>query len=66
MPVRVYDPEKTIVDCFRYRNQLGMEVVLEALRVWRELKRRKLDVLLGYARMRYVERTMRPYLEASL
>ncbi len=62
--VRVYDPEKTLVDCFRYRNQLGMDVVLEALRLWREGRRKKLDVLLKYARMRHVERTMRPYLEA--
>lgn len=62
--VRVYDPEKTLVDCFRYRNQIGMDVVLEALRFWRERRRKKLDVLLKYARMRHVERAMRPYLEA--
>jgi len=64
VPVRVYDPEKTLADCFRYRNQLGMDVVLEGLRLWRARRRRKLDVLLNYARMRHVERAMRPYLEA--
>jgi predicted transcriptional regulator of viral defense system len=63
-PVRIYDPEKTLADCFRYRNQVGMDVVLEALRLWRESRRKKLDVLLKYARMRHVERAMRPYLEA--
>ena len=63
VPVRIYDPEKTLVDCFRYRNQLGMDVVLEALRLWRERRRKKFDVLLKYARMRHVERAMRPYLE---
>lgn len=62
-PVRIYDPEKTLVDGFRYRNQIGMDVVLEALRLWRERRRRKLNVLLQYARMRHVERAMRPYLE---
>lgn len=62
--VRVYDPEKTLTDCFRYRNQLGMDVVLEVLRLWRERRRKKLDVLLKHARMRHVERAMRPYLEA--
>lgn len=62
--VRIYDPEKTVADSFRYRNQLGMEVVLEALRFWRERRRKKLDALLKYARMRHVERAMRPYLEA--
>jgi predicted transcriptional regulator of viral defense system len=63
-PVRIYDPEKTIADCFRYRNQIGMDVVLEALRMWRERRRRKLDVLLKYAQMRHVVRALRPYLEA--
>ena len=65
VPVRIYDQEKTLVDCFRYRNQLGTDVALEALRLWRESGRRKLDVLLKYARMRHVERVMRPYLEAT-
>jgi predicted transcriptional regulator of viral defense system len=63
--VRIYDPEKTLVDIFRYRNQIGMDVALEALRFWRERRKRKLDVLLKYARMRHVERAMRPYLEAT-
>jgi predicted transcriptional regulator of viral defense system len=65
-PVRIYDPEKTLADCFRYRNQIGMDVVLEALRLWRERRRKKLDAMLKYARMRRVERSMRPYLEAML
>ena len=64
VPVRIYDQEKTLADCFRYRNQLGMDVVLEALRLWRERRRKKLDALLKYARTRRVERGMRPYLEA--
>jgi predicted transcriptional regulator of viral defense system len=64
VPVRVFDPEKTLADCFRYRNQLGTDVVLEALRLWRERRRKKLDALLKYARMRHVERAMRPYLQA--
>ncbi len=64
VPVRIYDPEKTLTDCFRYRNQLGVDVALEALRAWRDRRRKKLDVLLKYARMRHVERTMQPYLEA--
>ncbi|MCL2779554.1 MAG: hypothetical protein FWD73_16300 [Polyangiaceae bacterium] len=64
IPVRIYNPEKTLADSFRYRNQIGMDVVLEAMRLWRERRRKKLNVLLKYARMRHVERTMRPYLEA--
>lgn len=64
--IRIYDPEKTLVDCFRYRNQLGMDVMLEALKLWRERRRKKLNVLLKYAHMRHVERAMRPYLEMML
>lgn len=64
VPVRIYDPEKTIADCFRYRNQLGMDVVLEALALWRKRRRRKLDALLRYATLRHVERNLRPYVEA--
>ncbi len=64
IPVRIYDPEKTLADCFRYRNKIGMDVTLEAMRLWRERRRKKLDALLKYARMRHVENGMRPYLEA--
>ena len=36
VPVQVYDPAKTVVDCFKYRNKIGLEVALEALRMgWR-------------------------------
>ena len=63
VPVRVYAPEKTLADCFRFRNQLGMDVVLEATRLWRARHKKKLNVLLRYARMRHVEHAMRPYLE---
>jgi predicted transcriptional regulator of viral defense system len=62
--VRVYDPEKTLTDCFRFRNQIGMDVVLEALRLWRERRRKKVDALLKYARVRHVEQAIRPYLGA--
>jgi hypothetical protein len=43
-----------------------MDVALPALRLWCERRKKKLDVLLEYARMRHVERGMRPYLEALL
>jgi len=41
-----------------------MDVTLEAMRLWRERRRKKLDALLKYSLMRQVERGMRPYLEA--
>ena len=63
IPVRVYSPEKTLADCFKYRSKIGMDVVLEALRTYRRQQPRFQHVL-EYARICRVERAMRPYLEA--
>ena len=63
--VRVYDVAKTVVDCFKFRNKIGMDVALEALNEsWRE---RKLDLnqVTEYARICRVWNVMRPYLEAT-
>jgi predicted transcriptional regulator of viral defense system len=64
--VRLYDPSKTVVDCFRFRNKLGMEVVLDALSRWRDRRIGRPADLLHYARLCRVERVMLPYLEAML
>ena len=63
--VRVYSPEKTIADCFKYRNKIGLEVAIEALRTYRE-RRRKPDFreLSRFAQVDRVEKIIRPYLEA--
>ena len=62
--VRVYGLAKTIADCFKYRNKLGMEVVLEALKDAWSHRRVQIYDLEAYARVCRVERVMRPYLEA--
>ncbi|MHC9063553.1 type IV toxin-antitoxin system AbiEi family antitoxin domain-containing protein [Nitrospira sp. CMX1] len=62
--LRVYGPEKTVVDCFKFRNKIGIDVAVEALRLARERKRVTPRGLLRYARLCRVERVMRPYLEA--
>jgi predicted transcriptional regulator of viral defense system len=64
--LRVYSPEKTLADCFKYRNKLGLDTVLEALRLYRTRKRTKVDELMRFARVCRVEKVMRPYLEALL
>ena len=66
VPLNVYDPEKTLADCFKFRNRLGMDVVQEALRLYKSRMQFKPDALLGYARICRVERIMIPYLEAML
>ncbi|MEP7359283.1 MAG: type IV toxin-antitoxin system AbiEi family antitoxin domain-containing protein [Anaerolineales bacterium] len=64
VPVKIYGPEKTLADCFKYRNKIGMEVALEALRRCRDSSRFNLQRLLHFARICRVEKLMRPYLEA--
>jgi predicted transcriptional regulator of viral defense system len=67
VPVRFYSPEKTIADCFKYRNKIGLDVGIEALRLYREKKRRPdLKALTKFAQIDRVLRVMRPYLEAML
>lgn len=62
--VAVYGVAKTIADAFKYRNKIGLEVGLEALReAWRE-RRFTMDEIHHMARVCRVERVMRPYLEA--
>ena len=64
--VHIYSAEKTLADCFKYRNKLGMDVVLEALKLYRSQKKSRMSELLKYARVCRVEKIMKPYLEASL
>jgi predicted transcriptional regulator of viral defense system len=64
--VRIYSPEKTIVDCFKYRNKMGLDTAIEALKLYREKKRFKPEDLMQIARVCRVEKVMRPYLEALL
>ena len=66
VPVRIYNPEKTLADCFKFRNKLGMDVVLEALKLDRSRKKFNFDTVLKYARICRVEKAMKPYLEAIL
>ena len=63
VPVKVYCPAKTITDCFRFRNKVGLDVALEALRdAWRKRKVTMAD-LDRFAQIDRVTNVMRPYLE---
>jgi predicted transcriptional regulator of viral defense system len=63
---RIYKPAKTISDCFKYRNKIGLDVALEALKLYRESEHFSVDEVLHFARLCRVEKVMRPYLEALL
>lgn len=64
IPVRIFTAAKTVADCFKYRNKIGLDVAIEALKD--ALKRRKatVDEIERYARICRVSRVIRPYLEA--
>lgn len=62
--VSVYCPAKTVADCFKYRNKIGLDVALEALRECRRERRCTMDDLWRFAKICRVANVMRPYLEA--
>ena len=61
---RVYSPAKTVADCFKYRNKIGLDVALEALRDCRRQERATMDELWEAAKACRMSNVMRPYLEA--
>jgi predicted transcriptional regulator of viral defense system len=64
--LQVYSPEKTLADCFKFRNRIGMDVVLEALELYRTRKTFLPGKLMEYARICRVANVMAPYVEARL
>ncbi len=64
--VRVYSAEKTLADCFKFRNKIGLDVAVETLRFYRERKTLRVDELVRYASICRVRKVMQPYLEAIL
>jgi predicted transcriptional regulator of viral defense system len=65
--VRIYSPEKSIADCFKYRNKIGLDLAIQALRTYRERsKKPDLKLISKFAALNRVEKVMRPYLEAVL
>ena len=64
--LRVYSREKTIADCFKFRNKIGLDTCVEALRRYRESRGFNPDALLSFAAICRVKQVMRPYIEAML
>jgi predicted transcriptional regulator of viral defense system len=65
VPVRVYSAAKTVADCFKFRNKIGTEVAVEALKDYLKRHRRGADALWHFAKICRVSNVMRPYLEAA-
>jgi len=63
-PIRVYSAAKTVTDCFKFRNKIGLDVALEALKEAWGSRKVTMAELGHFARINRVERVMQPYLEA--
>ena len=62
--VPVFNAAKTVADCFKYRNKIGLDVALEALRDALKSRKANADELWKYAKINRVTNVMRPYLDA--
>ncbi len=63
--VQVYNPAKTVADCFKFRNKIGLDVAIEALRDYLRRYPRGIDELWHYTKLCRVANVIRPYLEAQ-
>ena len=66
VPVKIYCAAKTVADCFKFRNQIGTKIAVEALREAWQKKKVTSEDLYRYARVCRVLNVMRPYLEGML
>ena len=63
VPVKITSVPKTIADCFKYRNKIGLDVAMEALKEAWSAKRVSMDELWHYGQICRVQNVMRPYLK---
>jgi hypothetical protein len=64
VPVKIYNPAKTVADCFKFRNRLGLDVALEAAKDCLSVRKATIAEIYGYAKICRVANVIRPYLEA--
>lgn len=62
-PIRIFNVEKTLVDCVKFRNKIGMDVVLEALKMYWRRGKTNLDLLFEYAKIYRIEKILKPIME---
>jgi predicted transcriptional regulator of viral defense system len=64
VPVRVYSAAKTVADCFKFRNKIGLDVAIEALKDCLRQKKASVNEIYRYAKICRVSNVIRPYMEA--
>lgn len=66
--VKIYDPEKTITDCFKYRNKFGLDMAIDALKNYIDQpnKDKDFNIIMDYAKLNRVDKIMMPYIKALI
>ncbi|MFP3984353.1 MAG: type IV toxin-antitoxin system AbiEi family antitoxin domain-containing protein [Desulfurivibrionaceae bacterium] len=64
--VHIYSPEKTLADCFKFRNRVGLDTAIEAIRFYRDRRQVDVEALMHYAAVCRIKKVIRPYLESLL
>lgn len=64
--IKIYNREKTITDCFKFRNKIGLDIAIEAIKDYFQQPNPKMDDLLKYAKINRVEKIIKPYLRALI
>lgn len=64
--IRIYNVEKTLADCFKFRKKIGVDIAVEALRTWQKKRGSDIKKLLYYAKICRVDKVISPYLEALI
>jgi predicted transcriptional regulator of viral defense system len=64
VPIRVYSAAKTVADCFKFRNKIGLDVAIEALKECLRRKKASIDDIYSFAKICRVSNVIRPYMEA--
>ena len=64
--MKIYNPAKTVADCFKYRNKIGIDVAIEALRDCIQSHKCTFDEIMNYAKICRVANVIKPYMEAMI
>ena len=66
VPVKIFNPAKTVADCFKYRNKIGIDIAIEALRDCIQSRKCTFDEIMNYAKICRVANVIKPYLESMI
>jgi predicted transcriptional regulator of viral defense system len=64
--IKIYSKEKTVTDCFKFREQIGKDVALEALKDYMKLPSPDVRSIMKYAKINRVDEIIRPYIETLI